>query len=153
MAWWNRSYVCCIWYMDSFSQWSHLLLTMSRTVGIIILILESLRNLLGGFPGATSGKESICQCRRLKRLMFDPWVGKIPWRRKWLPTPVFLPRKFHGQRSLVDYSSRGHKELDMTEWLILSLFFSIRCLIWSFFFPSNCCHWLIGNFMPFFACF
>ena len=37
-----------------------------------------------------SGKESICQCRRYKRCMFDPWVRKIPWRRKWQPTPVFL---------------------------------------------------------------
>ena len=35
---------------------------------------------------------------------FDPWVGKIPWRREWLPTPVFLPGEFHGQRSLVGYS-------------------------------------------------
>jgi len=41
--------------------------------------------------------------------------GKIPWRRKWQPTPVFLPGEFHGQRSLADYSPEGHKELDMTE--------------------------------------
>ena len=43
--------------------------------------------------------------------------GKIPWRRKWQPTLVFLPGKFHTQRSLEGYSPRGHKELDMTEWL------------------------------------
>ena len=43
------------------------------------------------------------------------WVRKVPWRRKWHPTPVFLPRKFHGQRSLVGYSSCGRKELDTTE--------------------------------------
>ena len=48
---------------------------------------------------------------------FNPWVGKIPWRRKWQSTPVLLPGKFHGQRSLVGYSSWGHKELDMTERL------------------------------------
>ena len=47
----------------------------------------------------------------------DPWVGKIPWRRKWQPTPVFLSGKSHGWRSLVGYSPWGHKELDMTEWL------------------------------------
>ena len=42
-----------------------------------------------GFPGGSDGKERICvQCRRH---WFDPWVGKIPWSRKWLPTPVFLP--------------------------------------------------------------
>ena len=46
---------------------------------------------------------------------FDPWVGKIPWRREWLPTPVFLPREAHGQRSLAGYRLRGCKESDMTE--------------------------------------
>ena len=61
--------------------------------------------------------------QRLKRLpamrrpAFDPWVGKIPWRRKWQPTPVFLPGESHGQRSLVGYSPQGHKESDMTERL------------------------------------
>ena len=49
------------------------------------------------------------------RLGFYPWVGKIPWRRKWQPTPIFLPGESHGQRSLVAYSPRGHKESDMTE--------------------------------------
>ena len=70
---------------------------------------------LSGFPGGIIGKESICQCRRRKRCRFNPWVGKIPWRRKWQPTPVFLPGKCHGQRSLAGYSPRGHKESDMTE--------------------------------------
>ena len=41
-----------------------------------------------GFPGGTRGKESTCQWRRHKRCEFDPWTGKIPWRRKWQPTPV-----------------------------------------------------------------
>ena len=48
-----------------------------------------------------SGKESVCQYRRR---VFDPWVRKIPWRRKWKPTLVFLPGKSHGQRSLAGYS-------------------------------------------------
>ena len=48
-------------------------------------------------PQWLSGKESACQCRRHK---FNPWVRKIPWRRKWQPTPTFLPGKFHGPRSL-----------------------------------------------------
>ena len=47
----------------------------------------------------------------------DPWVRKIPWRRRWQPTPVFLPGESHGRRSLVGYSPRGGKELDMTERL------------------------------------
>ena len=44
-----------------------------------------------GFPGSASGKEHACQCKRCKRRGFDPWVGKIPCRRAWKPTPVFLP--------------------------------------------------------------
>ena len=46
---------------------------------------------------------------------FNPWIGKIPWSRKWQPTPVFLPGKFHGQRSLVGYSPWGRKESDTTD--------------------------------------
>ena len=69
----------------------------------------------GGFPGGPSGKESTCQFKRCKRHGFDPWVGKMPWRRKWQPTPVCLPGKFHGQRSLVGYSPWGPKDSDTTE--------------------------------------
>ena len=46
---------------------------------------------------------------------FNPWIGKIPQRRKWKPTPVFLPGEFHGQRSLEGYSPWDCKELDTTE--------------------------------------
>ena len=49
------------------------------------------------------------------RPWFDPWVGKIPWRRVWPPTPVSLPGESNGQRSLAGYSPWGRKELDMTE--------------------------------------
>ena len=59
-----------------------------------------------------SGKESECQCRRLG---FDPWVGKIPWRSKWQLTQVFLSGESHGQRSLLGYSPWGRRELDMTK--------------------------------------
>ena len=68
-----------------------------------------------GFPGGTSGKDLTCQCRRHKRCRFNPWVGKIPWRRAWQPTPGFLPGESHGQRSLAGYSPLGCKELDTTE--------------------------------------
>ena len=56
------------------------------------------------------GKEPACQHRRHRRHRFHPWVRKIPWRRRWQPSPVFWPGKSHGQRSLVGYSSWGHKE-------------------------------------------
>ena len=68
-----------------------------------------------GFPGGTSGKEPTYQCRRHKRHGFDSWVGKIPWRGKWQPTPVFLPGECYGQNSLVGYSPWGHQELDRSE--------------------------------------
>ena len=63
-------------------------------------------HILGGdvqneeLPRWLSDKEPACQCRRHKRLGFDPWVRKMPCRRKWQPTPVFWPRNSHGQRSL-----------------------------------------------------
>ena len=66
---------------------------------------------MGGLPRWLSGKEPACQSRRHG---FNPWFGKIPWRRKWQPTPVFLPGKYHGQRSLAGYSPWGCKESDMT---------------------------------------
>jgi len=59
-----------------------------------------------------SCKDCACQCRRHG---FDPWVRKIPWRRKWQPTSVFLPGKSHGQRSLVGYSPWVPKESALTE--------------------------------------
>ena len=77
--------------------------------------------MLRGFPGGTTGKEPACQCRRHKRHGFDPWVRKIPWRREWQPTPVFLYGEFHGQRSLVGYSSWGSKESDSTEQLTFNI--------------------------------
>ena len=66
------------------------------------------------------GKEPICNARddlQCRRPGFDPWVGKIPWRRKWQPTPVFMPGESHGQRSQVGYRPWGCKESDTTERL------------------------------------
>ena len=63
-----------------------------------------------GFSGGAVVKESSCQCRRHKRCGLDPWVRKIPWRKEWQPTPVFLRGKSQGQRSQLGYSSWGHKE-------------------------------------------
>ena len=54
-------------------------------------------------------KNLPAKARRLKRHGFDPWVGKIPWRKTWQPTPVFLPGKSLGQKSLVGCSSWDHK--------------------------------------------
>ena len=68
-----------------------------------------------GLPRWLSGKVYACQCRRLRRLGFDPWVRKIPWSMKRQPIPVFLPGKSHGQRSLAGCGPWGRKESDRTE--------------------------------------
>ena len=82
----------------------------SRSLLSVYFIYSSVYSL--GFPGGSDGKKIYLQCRGCR---FDPWVGKIPWRKKWQPTPVFLPGEFHGQRSLSGYSPRDRKESDMTE--------------------------------------
>ena len=66
-----------------------------------------------GFSGGSVGKESACSARDV----FDPWIRKIPWRRKWHSTLIFLPGESHGQRNLAGYSPWGCKELDTTEQL------------------------------------
>ena len=68
-----------------------------------------------GFTGSIVGKEPACQFRIHKRCWFDPWVRKIPWRKKWQPMPVFLPGKSHGQRNLADYIVHGVAESNTTK--------------------------------------
>ena len=96
----------------------------------------------------------------------NPWLGKNSWRRKWRPTPVLLPGKFHGQRSLVGYSPRGCKKSDTTEWLhftsltlaklltpmlviyLSNFFFAFSTSFCWHFPPSNCLLisiWLCNN--------
>ena len=75
------------------------------------------RVLKWGFPGGSDSKEYACNSG--DPAGFNPWVGRILWRREWLPTPVLLPGEFHGQRSLAGYSPWGCKGLDSTEQLTL----------------------------------
>ena len=84
---------------------------------LLVILLEMAWNMLG-FPGGANGEEPACQCRRHKTCGFDPWVGKIPWRRTLQSTPVFLPGESHGQRSLVGYSPYDCKEADTTEMIL-----------------------------------
>ena len=70
--------------------------------------------------------------KNLPKIQFNPWIQKIPWRRKWQPTPVFLPEEFHGRRSLVGYSQWGCKESDTTEVTareVIKHFFLIFCYL------------------------
>ena len=78
----------------------HLLLTSLANCHACIFIMHRLSMCL-------SGKESVCQCRRPG---FNPWVGKIPWRSKGQPSPVFLPREPHGQKRLAGYSPWGSEK-------------------------------------------
>ena len=96
-----------------------------------------------GCPRWCSSKELTCQFRRCKRHGFNPWLRKIPWSRKWQPTPVFLPGKPHRQSSGVGYSPWGCKESDTTEWLSTHTTYSILTdylCSWSSYFPffSSC---------------
>ena len=102
-----------------------------------------------GLPKWLSGKESACQCRRHRRCEFDTWMGKSHWKREWQHTPVFLPGKFHGERSLAGYSSEGHKELT---WLSRHAISDLRLLksclvIVTLYIPqSQQSHWPINVF-------
>ena len=69
----------------------------------------------------SSDKEPACQCRRHKRWGFDPCVGRIPLRRAWQPTPVFLPGESHGQKTLVGNSSEGYKESEGNQRLAINM--------------------------------
>ena len=109
-------------------------------------------------PWWLRGKESTCQCRGCRRRKFDPWVGTNPWRRAWLPTPVFLPGECHGKRNRADYSPWGRKELHMTDTHTTQqqpffFSFSLLCVCrdrsasqWNIYFSAfssclDCCAW------------
>ena len=79
------------------------------------LVLSS--QAVNGLARCHSGEESACQCSFCKRCGFEPWVRKIPWSKKWQPTPLFLPKKSHGERKLAGYSPWGCKTLNTTERL------------------------------------
>ena len=100
-------------------------------------------------PRWLSGKESACQCKRCRRLEFDPWVRKIPWKRKWQSTPVFLPKKSHGQRSLVGYSPWGCKEWDTTDWACMhvhAIGTALENCNWMVAISCIVCMWVLREF-------
>ena len=81
-----------------------------------------------GFPGGAGGKESVCQCRRHKRLGFNSWFEKIPWRRIWQPTPVFLPGESHDQKSLSGFGPWDCKESDWSNLAYLPYIYIYVCM-------------------------
>ena len=89
---------------------------MSTEKLILQLLLCSRKwGFLRVYKGLPWWLRQLSVCLQGERPRFDPWVGKIPWRRRWQSTPVLLPGKSHGQRSLVGYSPWGRKESDTTE--------------------------------------
>ena len=78
-----------------------------------------LASLLSDTYGASLVPQTVRICLQCRRLRFDTWIRMILWRRKWLPTPVFLPRQFYGQRSLARYSQWGRNESGRTNRLTL----------------------------------
>ena len=109
--------VWAVWFYLSWCVFSSGVHMLKSFIALSSLLIFLPLNLHSPQIGGASGKESNCQCRRCKRHEFDPWIGKIPWRRKWQRTSIFLPGKSHGQRSLARYSPWGHKESETDEWL------------------------------------
>ena len=103
------------------------------------------------FPGGPSNKEPACQFRRHERHLFDSWVRKIPWRRKWPPTPVFSPGKPHGQRSLAGCSPWSHKRVrqDLATEHIHSVPLYILTYTPHLFYPFIC--WWTLSLLPCFG--
>ena len=95
-------------YPDNPNVWAELLRIRVIINFWTLLNMESFLKVGTGLTSWLSSKEHSCQCRRCR---LEPWVRKVPWRRKWQPAPVFLPGKPHGQRSLVGYSPWGHKRV------------------------------------------
>ena len=85
---------------------------MPPSFKVVYVLIPKICKYVARTPCSSVGKESACKAGnhlQFGRCGFYPWVRKIPWRRKWLPTPVFLTGEFHGQRSLEGYSPRGHR--------------------------------------------
>ena len=81
-----------------------------------------------GRKAASLAAQRVKNLPAMQETGFDPWVGKIPWRRKWQPTPVLWPGEFHGQRPLMGYSPKGRKESDMTKWLTVFSVYVCVCV-------------------------
>ena len=94
-----QAYCIHFFFLFKFPSFSHSLTFLWTQLSILCFLVGA------------RGKVSACQCRRLRRHRFDPWLGKTLWSRKWQHTPVFLPGKFYEQRILMGYSPHCHKDL------------------------------------------
>ena len=113
---------------------------LDNVVTILILFGISVTFSMG-FSGGASGKEPACQCRRHKRCRFNPCVGKIPWRKAWQPTPVFLPGESHWRGAWWATVPRATKRTQLTMH---------TCILFSIVFVPNCIPTNSVRVFPFF---
>ena len=113
-----------------------------------------------GFPGGISGEESACHCRRHERLGSDPWDEKIPWRKKWQPTPLFFPGKLQGgdpgePQPVTPWSHKGsrrieHIHITCKHRCSLPIFYNfIPNPFWLFIFISLCFSFITSSYHPY----
>ena len=105
-------------------------------------LLRSLIWTMFGFPGRASGKEPACPCRRHKRCRLDPWVGKIPWRKAWQPTPVFLPGESPWAEKSGGLQSMGSQRVgyDWSDWAHMHQ--EIGCSLFSRIAKFHLCYYM-----------
>ena len=115
---------------------------LKAPISLCIHLLKALPTVVNRLPWWLSSKESTCQCRRHG---FDPWVRKIPWRRKWQPTLVFLPGKSHGQKETGGLQSMGWKRVKTR--LIDSTTATVHLLVYCFHrhHLNNCLWWELSK--------
>ena len=106
-------------------DWAHKHGLSYWNVTYLVKLYRPFHYVTKGFLG---GKESTCQCSSCKRCGFDPWVGKIPWCRKWQLYLVFLPGKSHGQRNLVGCNPWGLKRV-RCDWASMHIIYKIMHII------------------------
>ena len=97
----------------SFPSTHTLSYTHTHTLNLFIKSIGSMYRKSQDYPCGAPDKEPTCQCRRCQRCEFNPWVGKIPWRRKWQPTPVFWPGEFHGGLQSIGSKRAGHSWINL----------------------------------------
>ena len=130
------------WFLGLLAECHYIHFYFKHNVKSLILIYFVC---YGRLPRWNSGKKSTCQWRKSKRFGFETWVGKTPWSRKWQPTPVFLPGKFHGQRSLAATVERvTEHQMWLTDWAeIFWIIFVYQTCLLQIFSPG---FWFIFSF-------
>ena len=127
-------------------QWTDVQLKSIREIKSSSFILGC--NDTRRLPWYLSSKIICLKCRRYRRCRFDPWARKIPWRRGWQPTPVFLPKKFHGQRAWWAMAHGITKSQTWWKWLSSSSNDTRNNTMCAFLFRAYCAAIVLNYFTP-----